>query len=764
MRAARLFVFGIAFLAATATGAATLSASPTSIGYFGSITASWSGIAAPSGSDWIALYTPGAPNGSSLNYIYTTGAASGSKPFNMVGIPAGTYELRLFSNGGYTLLATSNTFTIVAATLSVSQASAPLGGSVTASWSNIGAPSTSDWIGLFTPGSGDGSYVHYVYTTGTASGSVPFPIPAWIAAGTYQLRLFGNGGKFATSTNFAVHLPVTGTVTTSGGSALAGVSLSVPGGSSCTSNAAGQYICGVPSGWSGSITPSLAGYSFTPASRSYTNVTAAQTAQNYTGASYLVSGTVTLGGSGLAGVAFAPTGNGVCTTSNASGQYTCNVAPGWSGSITPSAAGYGFTPASREYTSVSANQSAQNYTAMYVLSGTVGGASPLAGVAFAASSGGSCTSSNAAGQYTCLVPPNWSGSVTPSLAGSSFTPPSRSYSNVAASQAAQNYTVGRSVSGTVTVGSLPAGGVSFTGTNGATCGTSNAAGQYICAVLHGWSGNITPALSGYSFTPSSRSHTNVTADLAAQDFAAAVSGGSARVFFIHTDHLNTPRLVADATGTTVWRWDQQEPFGISAPDENPSGLGNFEFPLRLPGQYADKETNLFYNYFRDYDSSIGRYVQSDPIGLYGGINTYAYVGAMPLLRVDPNGLQFMGAEPPPGIGTDWKWIPDAQNDRGGVWRDRSGKSANWDPSGHWDVWDQSGKRTRYDRWGNYTDLHRNPSRKGSDKPIVKWGRKVCKVAGPAGVAGSIGLSILFDEPIDPGDLICDLFWGCSEAH
>jgi RHS repeat-associated protein len=63
----------------------------------------------------------------------------------------------------------------------------------------------------------------------------------------------------------------------------------------------------------------------------------------------------------------------------------------------------------------------------------------------------------------------------------------------------------------------------------------------------------------------------------------------------------------------VWRWDQQEPFGVSVADENPSGLGTFQFPLRFAGQYLDKETNLHYNYFRDYDPSIGRYVEGDPI-------------------------------------------------------------------------------------------------------------------------------------------------------
>src|SRR6185436_15891053 len=84
--------------------------------------------------------------------------------------------------------------------------------------------------------------------------------------------------------------------------------------------------------------------------------------------------------------------------------------------------------------------------------------------------------------------------------------------------------------------------------------------------------------------------------------------------FVQVDQLNSPRLIADATGATVWRQDNSEPFGSNPPDENPSGLGAFEFPLRFPGQYADKETNLHYNMRRDYNPSIGRYGESDPIG------------------------------------------------------------------------------------------------------------------------------------------------------
>jgi len=71
------------------------------------------------------------------------------------------------------------------------------------------------------------------------------------------------------------------------------------------------------------------------------------------------------------------------------------------------------------------------------------------------------------------------------------------------------------------------------------------------------------------------------------------------VSFIHVDHLNTPRLISDSTGTAVWKWDQQEPFGNTPPDDNPSGLGAFEFPLRLSSYYHDKETGMQYAMLRD---------------------------------------------------------------------------------------------------------------------------------------------------------------------
>jgi RHS repeat-associated protein len=133
------------------------------------------------------------------------------------------------------------------------------------------------------------------------------------------------------------------------------------------------------------------------------------------------------------------------------------------------------------------------------------------------------------------------------------------------------------------------------------------------------------------------------------DMPVAVLIGNSR-YFIYADHINTPRAVSDKTGKVVWRWDS-EAFGTTAANEDPDKDGKiFTFNLRLPGQYYDKGTGLHYNYFRDYDPSIGRYIQSDPIGLAGGINTYVYVLSNPVNHIDSSGLKWSFYD-----GLDYVW-------------------------------------------------------------------------------------------------------------
>ena len=102
-------------------------------------------------------------------------------------------------------------------------------------------------------------------------------------------------------------------------------------------------------------------------------------------------------------------------------------------------------------------------------------------------------------------------------------------------------------------------------------------------------------------------------------------------YYVASDQLGGPHQLTDAADSTVWHWDH-DPFG------NGAATGSLAYNLRFPGQYYDRETGLHYNGFRDYDPTVGRYVESDPLGLKGGVNTYAYVRGNPVSRFDPVGL------------------------------------------------------------------------------------------------------------------------------
>ncbi|WCM91429.1 hypothetical protein M5C99_13535 [Acidovorax sp. NCPPB 2350] len=99
---------------------------------------------------------------------------------------------------------------------------------------------------------------------------------------------------------------------------------------------------------------------------------------------------------------------------------------------------------------------------------------------------------------------------------------------------------------------------------------------------------------------------------------ANASTAPPQIFYIHADHLNTPRVVVDKANTVRWRW-MSEPFGTTAVESSPAGQTDFVFNLRFPGQYHDVESGIYQNWNRDYVPGLGCYAQSDPIGLLGAV-------------------------------------------------------------------------------------------------------------------------------------------------
>ena len=114
------------------------------------------------------------------------------------------------------------------------------------------------------------------------------------------------------------------------------------------------------------------------------------------------------------------------------------------------------------------------------------------------------------------------------------------------------------------------------------------------------------------------------------DLPAVVLAPGAQ-YAVAPDHQGSPHQITDGSKNEVWFWDH-DPFGNGQP------TGSFNYNLRFPGHFYDQSTGLFYNYYRDYDPSTGRYLESDPIGLAGGTNTYAYAGGNPVGNTDPLGL------------------------------------------------------------------------------------------------------------------------------
>jgi RHS repeat-associated protein len=145
-------------------------------------------------------------------------------------------------------------------------------------------------------------------------------------------------------------------------------------------------------------------------------------------------------------------------------------------------------------------------------------------------------------------------------------------------------------------------------------------------------------LGNWSFAPGAGHKVTLAAAAEGTTIADAmlfVGAGAqpANLLYVHADHLGSPQKLTDASQATVWD-GVFDPFG-----EEIAITGLAAMPMRFPGQYADEETGYSYNYFRDYEPRLGRYLQADPIGLAGGVNLYAYVDSNPIGYIDLYGQQ-----------------------------------------------------------------------------------------------------------------------------
>ncbi len=206
---------------------ATVSASPTTTMPGSAVTATWSGVATPSATDWVSLVPVGAPDTAYAAWNYTTGTASGTQSISVpITVTPGTYEPRLFAKDSWQRLAVGAPITIAAATLTANPSSVAAGGALTVAWQSVPQPAPLDWLALVPVGAPDTSYVSWVYATGRSADSVVFPITASTPPGSYEVRFFSNNTFTKRATSAAV------TVTTVGPSVVTTPAVAAPGGTS----------------------------------------------------------------------------------------------------------------------------------------------------------------------------------------------------------------------------------------------------------------------------------------------------------------------------------------------------------------------------------------------------------------------------------------------------------------------------------------------------------------------------------------------------
>ena len=438
---------------------------------------------------------------------------------------------------------------------------------------------------LTPPASLGGSWTESVVYSFTGLSEGGWPVAGMAAGGSGEF--YGTaccGGTSEAGTVFRYQpasLTISGQVTQAG-TGLSGVTITLSGSlsGSSTTDGSGNYSLAAQGGGSYTVTPSMNGYIFTPASQTFDDLSGNQSA-NFAVTTYTISGEVTLTGGGLSGVAMTLSGSqSASSTSNGAGNYSFVAFGGGNDVITPALAGYTFTPPSLTFNDLTGNQTANfaasPVVAIYAVSGqvTVSG-SPLNGVTVTLSGSQSgSTNTDSSGNYSFSVPGGANYTVTPSLSGYTFLPASLTYVNLAGNQSGANFAASLAdytISGEVTLAGSALSGAALT-LSGSQAGifATNASGKYSFSVQSGGTYTVTPSMAGSTFSPASATFNDVTASQTA-NFAVQCGTVSPSALDLDATSQVGPSLQVTAAPGCAWNAAAS---GFIAITSGASGTGN----------------------------------------------------------------------------------------------------------------------------------------------------------------------------------------------
>jgi len=396
------------------------------------------------------------------------------------------------------------------------------------------------------------------------------------------------------------------TFTISGTAGMEGVEMQGLPGAAVFTDASGYYSTSIEYGWSGTVKPVTAGYTFEPATMNYTKLTSERNNQDYSPKviTLTISGSVGMDGVTMEGLPGNPVTSG-------GGLYTTTVDYGWSGTVTPIKEGYEFTPPSNVYSLISKDQKSQNYTSKeitFTISGSAGtGSAVIKGFP------GKAAISKEDGTYSAVIKYGWSGTVTPTKAGYTFDPPEIQYPALFGPEYDQNYIamlLKQTISGTIRSDKgEPVVDVFVLADSGGGSTTTDANGEYVLTVDYGWRGRITPTKTGYTFRPTNKTYPVVTKDQTNQDFSAILQtftiSNAVMVGGTPIEGVNVSANNGGGTGITNsrGRFTIEVPFDWSG--EVTLSKEGFEFPSK-------SYTNITENYRDDLPESARRIPEPAP--------------------------------------------------------------------------------------------------------------------------------------------------------